>query len=277
MRSKKILDPVISVSSIYTLYDLSLQKDYIFYGETHPFYEINIVLEGSVGTTADDKLFELKKGQAFIIKPDCFHKNWVVGQEKARLLVMSFDMQTFSAKIPDNAVYNISQTDFIYIERILSEGLPWVGSDTETAPFGTGQMLKNLIECLVLSLLRQRREASVFSSTTGDIFYRALHFMNSNIRLNITIDEIAKYSNTSVANLKKVFKKYTGNGAIHHFNSLKLEYSKELLKSDIPICEVSEILSYSSQNHYTQSFKKAFGITPSKYKASASKSPIKQK
>ncbi|MBQ2896876.1 MAG: helix-turn-helix transcriptional regulator [Clostridia bacterium] len=268
MRLKKILDPVISVSSIYTLYDLNLKKDYMFYGETHHFYEINIVLSGSVGLTIDDKLFELKKGQAFIIKPDCFHKNWVIGQEEARLFVITFDIQTFSVSIPDNAVYSISNSDLPYVGRILQEGLPWINSEAKSTPLATPHMLKNLIECLIISMLRQSHEASVFTSTSGDIFYRAVHFMNSNIKENITIDQIARYSNTSVANLKKVFKKFTGNGAIHHFNALKLEYSKELLKSEIPICEVAVLLSFSSQNHYAQSFKKAFGITPSKFKAS---------
>lgn len=268
MISKKILDPVVSVSSIYTLYDLNLKKDYMFYGEMHPFYEINIVLEGSVGLTIDDKLFELKKGQAFIIKPDCFHKNWVIGQEEARLFVISFDMQTFSASIPQNAVYNIENSDLLYIERILKEGLGWISNEVKSTSFATPQMLKNLVECLIILMLRQSHEAAVFISTSGDIYCRALHFMNSNIKQNITIDQVARFSNTSVANLKKVFKKFTGSGAIHHFNSLKLEYSKELLKNDIPICEIADILSYSSQNHYAQSFKKAFGMTPSGYKSS---------
>lgn len=268
MLSKKILDPVISVSSIYTLYDLNLKKDYMFYGETHHFYEINIVLEGSLGLTIDDKLFELKKGQAFIIKPDCFHKNWVIGQESARLFVISFDMQTLGASIPSGSVYNIDKSDILYIERILKEGLGWVGGEVKNIPFATAHMLKNLTECLIISMLRQSHEASVFTSTSGDIFYRALHFMNSNIKKSISIAEVAAFSNTSVANLKKVFKKFTGSGAIHHFNSLKLEYSKELLKNDIPICEIADILSYSSQNHYAQNFKKAFGITPSGYKLS---------
>ena len=56
--------------------------------------------------------------------------------------------------------------------------------------------------------------------------------MNKNIHKNITMDEIAEVANTSIANLKKVFKKYTGNGTIHHFNMLKLEYAKELLKME---------------------------------------------
>ena len=263
---KKVLESVVEVSSVHTIYDLNLQKDYVFVGESHPFYEINIILEGTLGLTIGDKLYELKKGQACIIPAGEFHKDWVVGNKPVRLFVVTFDMHSATASFKTGAVYNILQEDMFYVETILAEGFNWIRDKVKNPEVGVGQIIKNSIESLIISMLRQSPESSVFVSSSGEIFYKAIHFMNMNIKKNVTMEELAEFANTSVANLKKVFKKYTGSGAIHHFNMLKLEYSKELLRLDTPISEISFMLSYSSQNHFAQSFKKTFGVTPTEFK-----------
>ena len=262
---KRILESSINVSSIHSIYLHTHQKGFVFSGESHPYYEINIITEGTLGLTVDDKLYELSKGHGVIIPSGAFHKNWTIGQCDVKFFVVSFEADTKGVSLSDNIVYTISENDFFYINKIVSEGLEWAHDISAPGRFAQ-QMIKNSIESLVLSMLRQSAENTEYTSVSSDIFHKAIHYMNKNIKKNINMDEIAEYSKTSAANLKKIFKKYTGNGAIHHFNMLKLEYSKELLKCQTPVAEVAYMLSFSSQNHYAQSFKKAFGITPTEYK-----------
>ena len=268
---KKLVDNVVNVTSVYTIYDLDEDSDYYFAGESHPFYEINVVLEGTLGLTINDELYELKKGHGIIIPPEAFHKNWVIGQENVRLFVVSFDLQSDVKTFEAGMVYNVPGEDLFYVETILKEGYDWIRDEDKKNVLGTQQIIKNSVEGLIISMLRQRSESSMFVSSSGEIFYKAIHFMNKNIKKNITMEDLAKTSGTSVANIKKVFKKYTGSGAIHHFNMMKLDYSKELLRQETPISEISYILSYSSQNHFAQSFKKAFGVTPSEFKKNLQK------
>lgn len=263
--SKKVLESPINVSAIHSIYTHTHEKGFVFSGESHPFYEINIITEGTLGLTIDDKLYELNKGQGVIIPAGAFHKNWVIGQCAAKFFVVSFELVTKGVSLTDDIVYTISDSDTFFIDKIISEGINWFEGKSKPMRFAP-QIIKNSIECLLLSMLRQRAENPEYVSNSSSIFYRAIHFMNLNINNTITIEDLAHYSNTSVANLKKIFKKYTGNGAIHHFNMLKLEHSKEFLKNDVPISEIAYTLSYSSQNHFAQSFKRAFGITPTQYK-----------
>ena len=262
---KKILESSINVSSIHSIYSHTHEKGFIFSGESHPYYEINIITEGTLGLTIDDKLYELNEGCGVIIPAGAFHKNWTIGQSDVKFFVVSFEAVTNGISLSDNIVYTISENDFFYINKIISEGLDLTHEKSTPAPYAQ-QMIKNCIECLVLSMLRQCVETTAYTSVSSDIFYKAIHYMNKNIHKNITMDEIAEVANTSIANLKKVFKKYTGNGTIHHFNMLKLEYAKELLKMETPVGEIAFMLSFSSQNHFAQSFKKAFGVTPTEYK-----------
>ena len=262
---KRVLESSINVSSIHSIYSHIHEKGFIFSGESHPYYEINIITEGTLGLTIDDKLYELNEGCGVIIPAGAFHKNWTIGQSDVKFFVVSFEAITKGISLTDNIVYTISENDTFYINKIISEGLDWTHEKSTPARFAQ-QMIKNCIECLVLSMLRQCVENSEYTSVSSDIFYRAIHYMNKNIHKSVTMEEIAEASSTSVANLKKVFKKYTGNGTIHHFNMLKLEYSKELLKTGTPIGEIAFTLDFSSQNHYAQSFKKVFGITPTEFK-----------
>ncbi len=267
---KRILESSINVSSIHSIYTHTHQKGFAFCGESHPYYEINIITEGTLGLTIDDKLYELSKGHGVIIPAGAFHKNWTIGQSDVKFFVISFDAVTKGFSLTDDIVYTISESDHFYIDKIIAEGIDWAHDKTKPERFAQ-QMIKNSLECLILSMLRQSVEGSAYTSVSSNVFYKAIHYMNKNIEKNITMEELAKYSSTSVANLKKVFKKYTGNGTIHHFNILKLEHSKELLKTEVSVSEVSFMLSFSSQNHFAQSFKKAFGITPTEYKKQLNK------
>lgn len=262
---KKILESSINISSIHSIYTHTHESGFVFSGEAHPYYEINVVTEGTLGLTIDDKLYELNEGQGVIIPAGAFHKNWTIGRCDVKFFVVSFEAVTKGVPLFENMVYTVSESDMFFINKIVSEGMEWAHDKSNPARFAQ-QMVKNCIECLVLSMLRQTVEDSEYTSTTSEFFYRAIHFMNKNIKSNVTVEEIAKYANTSTANLKKIFKKYTGNGTIHHFNMLKLEYSKELLRANMSISEIAYMLSFSSQNHFAQSFKKVFGITPTKYK-----------
>ena len=262
---KKILESSINVSSIHSIYTHTHEKGFVFSGESHPYYEINIITEGTLGLTIDDKLYELSEGHGVIIPAGAFHKNWTIGQSNVKFFVVSFEAVTKGISLSDNIVYTITESDFFYINKIVSEGIDWAHDKSNPARYAQ-QLIKNSIECLVLSMLRQSADNTAYSSVSSDVFYKAIHYMNKNIKENIAMEEIAEYANTSVANLKKIFKKYTGNGTIHHFNMLKLEHSKELLKTEMPVSEIAFTLCFSSQNHFAQSFKKAFGITPTQYK-----------
>ena len=262
---KKVLEEYINISSIHSIYTHTHEKGFVFSGESHPYYEINIITEGTLGLTIDDKLYELNKGQGVIIPAGAFHKNWVIGQCAAKFFVVSFEVATKNVSLSNDIVYTISESDNFLIDKIVAEGIDWVQGRGNPMLYGS-QVIRNCIECLVISMLRQRVESPEYVSTSSEVFYKAIHYMNLNIKDTLTVEQIARNANTSIANLKKVFKKYTGSGAIHHFNMLKLEFSKELLKKETPISEIAFMLSFSSQNHFAQSFKKAFGETPTEYK-----------
>lgn len=85
----------------------------------------------------------------------------------------------------------------------------------------------------------------------------------------ITIEDIAQaYSKDYFG---KLFKQHFGVTFHEFYSKVKIEYSKELIRTgNYKAYEISDILGYSSVDYFTKVFKEITGMTPSKYKAELS-------
>ena len=69
----------------------------------------------------------------------------------------------------------------------------------------------------------------------------------------------------------KLFKQETGMSFNSFYNGLRIEYAKELLTSgSLRVCEISELLGFSSVDYFTSVFRRRTGCTPSRYRAALS-------
>ena len=70
----------------------------------------------------------------------------------------------------------------------------------------------------------------------------------------------------------KLFKQETGMTFNSFYNSFRIEYAKELLSAGgLRVREISEVLGFSSVDHFTALFRRHTGVTPSKYRTDAPK------
>ena len=85
-------------------------------------------------------------------------------------------------------------------------------------------------------------------------------------RLNnpTTIQELSKLVNLNEFKLKKGFKALFGNTIFGYVTEHRLEYAKQfLLETDKSIAEISDMIGYSQQQHFSTAFKRKYGMTPS--------------
>ena len=60
-----------------------------------------------------------------------------------------------------------------------------------------------------------------------------------------------------------IFKKETGKTLTNYINEQKMIVAKELIvNSDVPLVEISQILSFDNYNYFSRLFKKHFDRTP---------------
>lgn len=130
----------------------------------------------------------------------------------------------------------------------------------------TAQEVQNLHEEMVIDYTeRMRREIrkDVISKHVSD----CKDYIYCHVKERITVEQLASEFVISVSYLSRLFKKEFGVSVSTYVKNKKIEVAKDLLKfSDYSMIEIANHLSFSSQNHFIQQFKKVVGITSKKYR-----------
>lgn len=92
-------------------------------------------------------------------------------------------------------------------------------------------------------------------------------YVNKSFNKDITLEMVAMEVNLSPQYVSKIFKEELGMNFIDFITEKRIEYSKELLKSENGnIREISCLAGYSDANYFCRIFKKVTGLTPKEYR-----------
>lgn len=107
-----------------------------------------------------------------------------------------------------------------------------------------------------------RKNAGTSKPVTACIEYTYAH-----IKERITIEDLAAHTGLSASYLSRLFKEEVGISVSDYIREKKVEKAQNLLKfCDYSLIEIANYLSFSSQSHFIQIFKKLVGMTPKKYR-----------
>lgn len=89
----------------------------------------------------------------------------------------------------------------------------------------------------------------------------------------LTLEELARSVNLSVWHLSHLFKAEVGDSPARYLKTLRLERAKLLLEdSFLSIKEVIAKVGMTDPSHFSKDFKKAYGLTPTQYRATLQRS-----
>ena len=114
------------------------------------------------------------------------------------------------------------------------------------------------------------KEEGGFGISEQDFLRKLNKLIEKNIESSIyTVEELAKDLYISRVQLYRKVKAIFGISVSEHINNIRLEKSKELLKSSSQnISEIAYAVGISSPNYYSTAFKNKYGITPKEYRNS---------
>jgi AraC-like DNA-binding protein len=93
---------------------------------------------------------------------------------------------------------------------------------------------------------------------------RAIEIMKSNLKENISVNEIAHAVFMSPQLFSMKFKKLTGVSPNCYYTTLKLNEARKMLKNS-SVTEVAFDLGYDNISHFIRLFSEKFGMTPKQY------------
>lgn len=131
--------------------------------------------------------------------------------------------------------------------------------------------IKALTYAMLRDFCQRCAEARVPSGISKEV-YQCLCYIHAHITEPVSIADLAAHTGKSSSFLTRRFREEMGMSIGNCITSYKLDRAKELLTyQDKTLAEISFLLGFSSQSHFQNTFKKAFGVTPMQYRKESQK------
>ena len=120
----------------------------------------------------------------------------------------------------------------------------------------------------VLCLLNESENNSPVETGKNKVLQEIIKTINENYSNLKTLEDLCDLVHFSPSYIYRLFKKHLNTTPHHYISFKKLLKAKELLSSDKEIVEVCYESGFSDCEYFITVFKKAFGVTPYRYKKS---------
>ncbi len=284
---------VINVSKIVTAHYYEFDRNFVFDGESHDFWEMVYVDKGAVEIKRDDEYIALKQGELIFHQPDEFHSIRAL-DSSPNFFVISFvcdsptmqyfekfqtvlkkDLRPFLSSI-------IKEAERVYL---LSKNNPNLKKlkRKEDAPFGGEQLIKTYLEQLLILLVRditKKGETQIFpskESMENHLVTQIKQYIGDNIEKTIHVADICKKVGYSKSYLSKLFHSQCGETLAGYMMRIKIDKAKMLIREDnLNFSQISALLDFDNPQYFSRVFKRMTKMSPSEFKQSLEFKNIKR-
>ena len=105
------------------------------------------------------------------------------------------------------------------------------------------------------------------ASANSFIVRQALAYIEENFSRKLTLQDVADYCYVSQWHLSKLLNKVTGQSFYDLLNKARIDAAKRLLEDPkLRISDISEMVGYTDNGHFSRLFKKMVGISANDYR-----------
>lgn len=285
------LNTEIDVDQLYTIHYFEYQKDFHFSGESHNFWEFLCVDKGEVEVTAASSTHILRQNDIIFHEPNEFHNVKANGKIAPNLIVISFGCASPLMDFFRQKILKVSEQERNLLSTIIREARFAFDGRLDNPyqqklalknhpPVGSLQIIKQSLEKMFLSLYRKNTwfssanteyDTNKLTTKNADqeLYQRILSYMEQNIASAFTMKTLCHDTMLSNSKVERLFRTRHNCGPMHYFYTRKIEFAKELIRSDDRnFTQIAECLGYTSIHYFSRQFKKFTGMTPSEYASS---------
>ncbi len=286
---KTVLKKQISVDDVVSVHYFEYTVDFSFSGELHDFWELIYADRNELVITADTKELVVPQGCMFLHKPMEFHNVRGNGIKAPNSVIIAFSSKASELYEISGQVLGCTDAEKFLLAGIIEEaknafstplGDPYTEEllRRENSLFGCEQLILSRIEAFLISTIRHHRENGAVVTheqenarrKKDEVRLRQIcDYLMQNVEKNLTSTDIQKKFFISESSLQKLFQHKVGCGAMQHFQRIKIDRAKEMIREKkYNFSEISERLSFSSIHYFSRRFKAITGMTPSEYASS---------
>ena len=278
------LNAPIKISGIYTIHYFKYGKNFHFEPENHAFWELVFIDSGNAQILSGSNMLSLTQGQAILHRPNITHTIYTKN-DFANSAIISFDCKNKILKNISDRVLILSDYEKSLLNKIISEAKASYSDKLNDAhltkmtkkinlPFASEQIIKNSIELLFISLIRnvenksQHNEVMNLTISSDKIVDSIREILSDKLDSSehIDLNEISFRIGFSKSYIKSQFKKKTGISIIQYYIDMKVDKAKKLLSQQkYTVSEISDMLGFGSIYYFSRQFKLQTGMSPTEY------------
>lgn len=131
--------------------------------------------------------------------------------------------------------------------------------------FRTAELSK-LMEAFAYTLCQKVQHAKE-PCCHSKLLQKCISYIQENLYKKITLEELSSSVNASIRTIQRHFREQLNTSPIDYITEQKLKEACNLLEnSSYTVVEIANILSYSSQSHFTKTFKTHYQVAPNQYR-----------
>lgn len=255
----------IRVSEIIAYYYVVKRPAYSFSGETHNYYELTYVDQGSLNTTVDGKEYTIGMNECMVYLPGQFHDQKVSSDNPCSYLTVIFKAEGVDPNMLANRMFSCTRDMQDDINRFVTI------SDQEN-PYKSDGMVSCLEQIIVsfhmyANPTKSQRPIKPVSQHFEDrLVEEILEYIHKHIFETLPVEQICERFAISRSTLQNMFRDNLLVPPKQYINTAKLNQSRLLIrKGEYTITEIASMLGYNSIHYFSKKFSQSYGITPSEY------------
>ena len=234
-------------------------------------FELTVVTEGEGVVYTNGVANKVARGDIYLSFPYELHQ--IISSSNAPL---HFDFFAFR---PDQAHF---QEEFFELSKLYAPNNRIVRDERIVSLIGeaiaefigkqTGfeEMLYCQFRQILLYILRAFKSLKSSLSSVGTVqpkafCYQIMNYIDTHIYAMKNLQEMAVAFNYNYSYLSSLFKETTGGSLADYHRKKKLETALSLLKEEMSVSQIAELLHYSSPYAFSRAFKAEYGVAPKRF------------
>lgn len=244
-------------------------------------YELMVMTEGELYIGDDKGEYVIKKGEMFLDIPPTHQFGYKASNCSFYWLHFSYNEYKNDAKLVDTSDHTFQANEHNIVlpvhaalpspDRVVVLMKQLQDSERKYREPNLSSYLTTTILYEIHNQFSAKTQSNDKGNAQTQLYYDIKDYINWHICENIKISEIANYFGYNEKYLSALFHKLSDYSIKQYIIQEKMELAKgQLTDTNHPVSQIAYNIGFNDTHHFTNSFKKFVGLTPTEYRNSYS-------